>query len=556
MTDNFEPSDGRLPRSLRGGRNADADSAFARQDPVFDETVPAGQGPQQPESSSPSGIGAGLPPQPNASSQEQGLPAFHSADFDLEDGRRRLGRGVHASGQAAGTGASAPAQPAAGEPIPFQSGPTGADFSYALPQAEPATPQAAGSRGQAADQARQTPNPSLSDEEVPNQPGAILKHARQLLGLSQQDIAMRLRLRVNSINDIENDRLNQPTAAAFVRGHIANYARLVNIDPQIVVELYDHNVKEVQKQAETLSRTLRLQRRSSGRRKGSRFRRIVYILLFVLIAGALLLHYLYTRPVDQQHQEVIITADSVSGEVSGSIPAPAVEGSLNLNQQSAGVTETSSKQPQTAADLNTRKAEAQASALGTNELTAADIKQPAAVDTAEPLLTSKAAEPKPAPAAPAAANQAQPQPQPAAQTAASAESTRVQVVDSPAGSREGSITLTPAPAPAAEPEPAKPALASTLRDISSRVRVEGRDGLASLNSAQITVSDEVFLRVTDQRGKVLASGNYGKGSRVSITGIPPIRIEVTDSARISVSYMGGRLITPRERQVSFVLPQR
>ena len=54
--------------------------------------------------------------------------------------------------------------------------------------------------------------PSLADNEVPNCPGAILMHAREMLGLSLSEVARRLNLRINTVNDLEHDRLNQPTA--------------------------------------------------------------------------------------------------------------------------------------------------------------------------------------------------------------------------------------------------------------------------------------------------------------------------------------------------------
>ena len=120
------------------------------------------------------------------------------------------------------------------------------------------------------------------------------------------------------------------------------------------------------------------------------------------------------------------------------------------------------------------------------------------------------------------------------------------IVDNQQNGTEGSLTLQ---------EPA-PALSGNLQDVSSRVSVRNRDGLASLNSASIAIRGKVFLRITDSRGKVLASGNYDTGDNVRVTGIPPIKVEVTDSSRINISYMGGTLVVPAARQVSFTLPQR
>lgn len=87
--------------------------------------------------------------------------------------------------------------------------------------------------------------PSLRDDEVPNMPGAILKHAREMLGLSQREVASRLKMRVNTVSDIEHDRLNQPTAAQFTRTHLKAYAQLVNLDEKTIIELYDRNVELV-----------------------------------------------------------------------------------------------------------------------------------------------------------------------------------------------------------------------------------------------------------------------------------------------------------------------
>lgn len=465
--------------------------------------------------------------------------------------------------------------------------------------------------------------PSLSDEEVPDQPGAILKHAREMLGISQREIAMRLKLRVNSISDIENDRLNQPTAAAFARGHIANYARLVNIDPKVVVDLYDRNVEAVREQTAVNSKKRRRSKvvisntssRSRRRRSGSGLKKVVYSLIFIGIAGGLLVNYFYTRPVEDNVGSEPLVIDggslegelnaanginagagaegSLSGEFTGSLNA--ASGEVNGSAAAGALNQNETKAAPSRADINTLRAQAQASALGTNELTEEDLPLPEAVDTTAPLITSAAvvrkAEPAPAansadaaqaeesaaqtaPAANAdaavasqqnaqtAAQQAQGSQSAqnnavkdnAAQTAGASQNTQQtaaaqparEIVDNKSNSTEGSLTIQ---------EP-KPALASNLHDVSSQVRVEGRDGLASLNSAVINVRGEVFLRVTDQRGKVLASGNYSNGQSVRVTGIPPIKVEVSDSSRIQIGYMGGRLVMPKARQVSFDLPQR
>lgn len=662
MPDNFNSPSGQLPKGLRSrSPRADFNPQFSRQEPTFT----AGEKNVQLQETAGEPM---LTPQDLHSDAK----TFHSQVFDLAKGRELMGSmrarnglnqqqlqgipsaqsgGTLANGQHI-TPAAAAVDAAVAAALQAKEAGQGAvepQSQFDLKQAslnalrsnpimenniasmqEPkldeikAKAEAAKAASAEADDPDLIPiRPSLSDEEVPNQPGAILKHAREMLGISQREIAMRLKLRVNSISDIENDRLNQPTAAAFARGHIANYARLVNIDPKVVVDLYDRNVEAVREQTAVNSKKRRSSKvvisntssRSRRRRSGSGLKKVVYSLIFIGIAGGLLVNYFYTRPVEDNVGSEPLVIDggslegelnaanginagagaegSLSGELTGSLNA--ASGEVNGSAAAGALNQNETKAAPSRADINTLRAQAQASALGTNELTEEDLPLPEAVDTTAPLITSAAvvrkAEPAPAAnsadAAPAEESAAQTAPaanadaavalQQNAQTAAqqaqgsqSAQNNAVkdnaaqtagasqkaqqtaaaqparEIVDNKSNSTEGSLTIK---------EP-KPALASNLHDVSSQVRVEGRDGLASLNSAVINVRGEVFLRVTDQRGKVLASGNYSNGQSVRVTGIPPIKVEVSDSSRIQIDYMGGRLVMPKARQVSFDLPQR
>ena len=83
-----------------------------------------------------------------------------------------------------------------------------------------------------------------------------------------------------------------------------------------------------------------------------------------------------------------------------------------------------------------------------------------------------------------------------------------------------------------------------------------RDGLASLNRAVIQVKRDVALRVLDSSNRVLASGTYKAGDRVAVTGIPPIKVQLSDTDAVSVSYMGGSINMPKSQQVQFELPMR
>lgn len=99
-------------------------------------------------------------------------------------------------------------------------------------------------------------------------------------------------------------------------------------------------------------------------------------------------------------------------------------------------------------------------------------------------------------------------------------------------------------------------LSSNLKDISSSAFLTGREGLASMNNVRISVKGDVALKITDNRGRVLKQGVFKAGDNISVSGIPPLAIQVSDSTKINIRYMGGRVNVPSSKQVSFTLPTK
>ncbi len=77
----------------------------------------------------------------------------------------------------------------------------------------------------------QTPDNSNS----PRSPGAVLSQARQARQLSLAEAASRLKLPRATIEHIEADQFDR-IAPIYRRGYIVNYARLVELDPQPLLE--------------------------------------------------------------------------------------------------------------------------------------------------------------------------------------------------------------------------------------------------------------------------------------------------------------------------------
>ncbi|MGK3143325.1 cytoskeleton protein RodZ [Pantoea sp. C2G6] len=59
--------------------------------------------------------------------------------------------------------------------------------------------------------------------------GARLRLAREQMGLTQQNVAERLCLKLSTVRDIEEDKSPADLASTFLRGYIRSYARLVHI---------------------------------------------------------------------------------------------------------------------------------------------------------------------------------------------------------------------------------------------------------------------------------------------------------------------------------------
>lgn len=77
--------------------------------------------------------------------------------------------------------------------------------------------------------------PGLSSETA----GDMLRSERERQGLSLEDVALQLNLRPIVVTGLEEDRFDQVPIAAYRRGYVRAYARLLGIDETRVVGAYD-----------------------------------------------------------------------------------------------------------------------------------------------------------------------------------------------------------------------------------------------------------------------------------------------------------------------------
>jgi cytoskeleton protein RodZ len=72
-----------------------------------------------------------------------------------------------------------------------------------------------------------------------SRPGAALSAARQRAGLDQQRAAAEMRIDLATLRALESDDYARLGAPIFVKGHLRNYARLLGLDPEALVQEYE-----------------------------------------------------------------------------------------------------------------------------------------------------------------------------------------------------------------------------------------------------------------------------------------------------------------------------
>lgn len=428
--------------------------------------------------------------------------------------------------------------------------------------------------------------------------GEILRYHRQRVGLSLNEVANKLRVRPATISDIENNKLNDLTYSSFASNVIARYAIMLHLDHKSLVELYESTLDK----GIAIEHEKRDAQKIRQRRNRNLARLCVFGILVLAVGGGL--WSFMGRDSELSSGEIGELKASVHGsqdleQLDPSMPLvtsndPKASGSLVLSdskQQPAVVLEAESNQnaPEVqVVDLNTARAtqqeqvlqaEADAARLAQlqeqqgqnpasstlslpqdavpthdgNDLLGANVDQgPALVDS--PVTTAPNAV---SDTVPDAALSIEEQARLAAERVKAAQQGNEPVISSNEPTADAAVEAKAqqdADDAAAETETPAPELNAKLKNVSSRVKIVDRDDIGSLNRVSIEVTGPVAIKVMDSNKKVLASGSYKSGDRISATGIPPLTVQVSDTQAVRISYIGGKLEMPKDQQVQFELP--
>ncbi|WJG10513.1 RodZ domain-containing protein [Aliiglaciecola sp. LCG003] len=126
----------------------------------------------------------------------------------------------------------------------------------------------------------------MTDEQQEQQqvkvkgPGAILKEAREKLGLSAADIANKLHLKVINILALETDEYDTTISMTFTKGYLKLYAKQVNVPEDVVLEALAGQHIQQKEPAKLQSFSKRVAKQAND----DRLMMLTYVIVAVLIA--------------------------------------------------------------------------------------------------------------------------------------------------------------------------------------------------------------------------------------------------------------------------------
>ena len=138
--------------------------------------------------------------------------------------------------------------------------------------------------------------------------GTILKNRRESLGLTQQQVSSRLKLRVSLIQQIEDNQFDSDQVATFMRGYVRSYAKYVNLDEKVVLEALDHSGDVQHQEQEMMS----FSRKTKTEKHNSRIMLLTWS-IFAVIAGISSLWWWQNQQQDTLSQSFI--AEEAAEEV-------------------------------------------------------------------------------------------------------------------------------------------------------------------------------------------------------------------------------------------------
>ncbi|MCG7543580.1 DUF4115 domain-containing protein [Pseudoalteromonas sp. MM17-2] len=124
-------------------------------------------------------------------------------------------------------------------------------------------------------------NSEITEESAPLEIGKYLVQAREQHRLSQEQMAKRLNLTVQKLDDLEHDRLEKLGPPIFVKGYVKAYCKVVGLDHKELLEGYDP-----QDDSEQIAAMQSFSRRTEKEAHDNRLMLVSYIILAIILGSS------------------------------------------------------------------------------------------------------------------------------------------------------------------------------------------------------------------------------------------------------------------------------
>lgn len=344
-----------------------------------------------------------------------------------------------------------------------------------------------------------------SNKEPSLSVGQTLREAREQLGLSVNDVANRIKFAPRQVESLEADDYVQLPEAAFVRGFVRSYARLLELDPSRLLSGLPSSHMQAASTQEVSSVDIPLPTPFSARRHN-----IIWLAAALAIALALaIFERLHdtpevAEPVAKTNVQPLELPDEATGSDSALLPERIQPAAPVPSQTVRAVPAPAVQKP-----------------VPPKAVTAAPKPAAAPVtQTLQPIPPQQAAGATPAPAAPAVVAPT-PAPTPVPQQPAPPKAVSTAPL-SPAWQPVPQATVRAAPESADQP-------------------VVNAEVSATEHALRLEFDEDAWVEVKDGTDKVLISRMYTAGSLVRVKGKSPMLLTIGNSQAVRVFDNGKQL---------------
>jgi cytoskeleton protein RodZ len=349
--------------------------------------------------------------------------------------------------------------------------------------------------------------------------GKLLSQARQVKGLTTAEVADKLKLTSRQIEALEAEEYDKLPAAVFVRGFIRNYARLVGLDADRLIEAM----------GDTQGATATITAHSEGVTiSPSPVKRWMFYLLgsFILFMALVAVLYQWLSSGEEAFVEQPTTPSAQSTQAPAT-QAPATPAAPSVSAPASPAVATPPSQVPVATPTSAPTAVPAPSTAPATSPNAPAKPAVAPIGSTAPAATLPAAPTTPSVALMPATRPTTP---PAPTAPMLAPTPRV---STPATASAAVPHAQPAAAPSANPYLAPPAHAPAMSvDAAPKSAPTAAPGGSVLRFVAV---EESWVQVVDGAGK-RSSQLIARGASASIAGTPPFRIVVGNAASVSLRY--------------------